>query len=71
MNSEKYMGLYVHQATISAAVLDSQVKLIMESILETKASLARLFTWKGLHPGRSQEPAAHKQLSANEQLAVC
>jgi transposase len=38
MNSEKYIGLDVHQATISAAVMDSQGKLIMESILETKAS---------------------------------
>jgi hypothetical protein len=38
MNSEKYIGLDVHQATISVAVLDSQGKLLMESILETKAS---------------------------------
>jgi len=38
MSNEKYIGLDVHQATISAAVMDSQGKLIMESILETKAS---------------------------------
>src|SRR6478752_9116808 len=38
MNPEKYIGLDVHQATISVAVMDSQGKLIMESILETKAS---------------------------------
>jgi transposase len=38
MNSEKYIGLDVHQATISAAVLDSRGKLVMESILETKAA---------------------------------
>jgi len=38
MNSEKYIGLDVHQATISVAVMDSQGKIIMESILETKAS---------------------------------
>src|SRR5215469_2034362 len=38
MSSEKYIGLDVHQATISVAVLDSQGKTIMESILETKAS---------------------------------
>jgi hypothetical protein len=38
MSSEKYIGLDVHQATISAAVMDSQGRLIMESILETKAS---------------------------------
>ncbi len=38
MSSEKYIGLDVHQATISVAVTDSQGKLVMESILETKAS---------------------------------
>ena len=38
MSGEKYIGLDVHQATISVAVMDSQGKIIMESILETKAS---------------------------------
>jgi len=38
MNSEKYIGLDVHQATISVAVLDSGGKLVMESILETSAA---------------------------------
>src|SRR5499427_9024633 len=38
MSGEKYIGLDVHQATISVAVRDSQGNLIMESILETKAS---------------------------------
>jgi transposase len=38
MNQEKYIGMDVHQATISAAVRDSSGKLIMECILETKAS---------------------------------
>src|SRR6195256_1395457 len=38
VNSEKYIGLDVHQATISVAVMDSKGKLVMESILETKAS---------------------------------
>src|SRR6266481_2266288 len=38
MSSEKYIGLDVHQATISVAVLDSKGKLVMESILETKAA---------------------------------
>jgi transposase len=36
MSGEKYIGLDVHQATISVAVVDSQGKLIVESILETK-----------------------------------
>src|SRR4030081_1046865 len=38
MSQEKYIGMDVHQATISVAVTDSRGKLIMESILETKAA---------------------------------
>jgi transposase len=38
MNDAKYIGLDVHQATISAAVLDSTGKLVMESVLETKTT---------------------------------
>jgi transposase len=38
MNDAKYIGLDVHQATISAAVLDSAGTLVMEAILETKAA---------------------------------
>jgi hypothetical protein len=38
MNDAKYIGLDVHQATISATVLDSAGKLVMEAILETKAA---------------------------------
>ena len=38
MNSTKYIGMDVHTATISVAVRDATGKLIMESVLETKAS---------------------------------
>ena len=38
MNSEKYIGLDVHQATICVAVMDPKGKVVMESILETKAA---------------------------------
>jgi transposase len=38
MNSEKYIGFDVHQATISVAVMDDRGKVVMESILETKAA---------------------------------
>jgi transposase len=38
MNSEKYIALDVHQATTSIAVMDSSGKVVMESILETKAA---------------------------------
>jgi hypothetical protein len=45
MNDVKYIGLDVHQATISATVLDSAGKQLMESILETKAAtILQLFT---------------------------
>src|SRR5881394_556589 len=38
MSQEKYIGMDVHQATISAAVRDAHGKLIMECLLETKAA---------------------------------
>ncbi len=37
MNDAKYIGLDVHQATISVAVQDCAGQLVMEAILETKA----------------------------------
>jgi len=38
MANVKYIGLDVHQATIAAALLDANGKLVMESVLETRAS---------------------------------
>jgi len=38
VNSEKYIGLDVHQAVICVAVMDPKGKVVMESILETKAA---------------------------------
>src|ERR1700730_9647309 len=37
MNDAKYIGMDVHQATLSVAVLDAAGALVMEAILETKA----------------------------------
>jgi transposase len=37
MDNAKYIGMDVHQATISIAVLNSSGKLVMESVIETKA----------------------------------
>ena len=37
LNDENYIGLDVHQRIIVVAVMDSTGKLVMESILETKA----------------------------------
>ena len=36
--SVKYIGLDVHQATISIAVLDAHGKLLMQSVIATQAS---------------------------------
>jgi transposase len=38
MDSVRYIGLDVHRDTISAAVLDSQGKLLMQSVLATRAA---------------------------------
>ena len=38
MDSRKYIGMDVHQATVSMAVLDASGKLVMESVIETKAA---------------------------------
>ena len=38
MDSSKYIGMDVHQATISVAVLNSAGRVLMESIMETKAA---------------------------------
>ena len=37
MDSTKYIGLDVHKELISVAVLNSAGKLVMQSIVETKA----------------------------------
>jgi hypothetical protein len=49
MDSERHIGLDVHQATIVVAVMDSVGKLVMESILETKAAnILQFFAgWRG------------------------
>ena len=38
MNQEKYIGMDVHQATVSAAVRDAEGRLLIECLLETKAA---------------------------------
>ena len=38
MNPEKYIGMDVHAATISAAVMNAEGKLLMQCVLETKAA---------------------------------
>ena len=48
MSQEKYIGMDVHQATISVAVMNGSGKLIMECLLETKAATIVEFI-QGLH----------------------
>jgi hypothetical protein len=48
MNDAKYIGMDVHQATISAAVRDSSGNLVMEAIVEMKAETILQFI-RGLH----------------------
>ena len=43
MNSKKYIGMDVHQASICVAVRDEGGKIVMESILETKAATILAF----------------------------
>ena len=38
MDSRKYIGMDVHQASISIAVRDAAGKLVIESLIETKAA---------------------------------
>jgi hypothetical protein len=47
MDNKKYIGMDVHQATISIAIRDSAGKLVMESIIETKSATILEFV-KGL-----------------------
>ena len=50
MSQEKYFGMDVHQATISAAVMDAHGKLLMECLLETKAStIVDFIQWIARH----------------------
>jgi transposase len=43
MDNTKYIGMDVHKETISIAVLNSAGKLVMETIIETKASILLQF----------------------------
>ena len=38
MDAKKYIGLDVHQATISAAVLEASGKLVLEGVMATQAA---------------------------------
>ena len=48
MQSTKYIGMDVHKDAIAVAVMNSAGKVVMESILETKAATIVQFI-RGLH----------------------
>jgi hypothetical protein len=48
MDSRKYIGMDVHQASISVAILDGAGRLVMECVVETKAATVLEFI-RGLH----------------------
>ena len=43
MTSTKYIGMDVHKQSISIAVMNSVGKIVMESVIETKASVILQF----------------------------
>ena len=59
MNQEKYIGMDVHDATISAAVKNAEGKLLMECVLETKAATILEFI-QGLRGSRPSEGRNHE-----------
>jgi transposase len=62
MNSDKYVALDVHSATVVAAVHNAAGKCVMESIIETKAKTIRDFIngiTGNLHVGFEQGTHAH------------
>src|SRR5579864_2899894 len=60
MNQAKYIGMDVHQATISVAALDSAGKLILESVLATKA--ATILQFIGGLPSSFIEPSISPEI---------
>ena len=43
MDSKKYIGLYVHKESISIALGNGEGKIVMECVIETKASMILQF----------------------------
>ena len=56
MNQEKYIGMDVHAATISAAVRNAEGKLLMECMLETKAATILVRVRNDAHPAQCSPP---------------
>jgi hypothetical protein len=77
MSQEKYIGMDVHQATISVAVMDGNGKLLMECLLETKAATILEFV-QGLQDPAGENrcfhghrPGLRKRLHPAVQFPAC
>jgi hypothetical protein len=55
MESTKYIGMDVHKDAIAVAVMNSVGKVVMESILETKAATNH----PAVYPRVARKPADH------------
>ena len=54
MESTKYIGMDVHKDAITVAVMNAAGKVVMESILETKAR-----HHSAVYPRAARKPAGH------------
>jgi hypothetical protein len=70
MNSEKYIGLDVYQATISVAVLDSTGKLVMESILETMRRPVRRARSRKRGSERSDSASTRRRCGSDKEFTT-
>jgi len=62
MTSTKYIGMDVHKESISIAVMSSAGKIVMESVIETKASMILQFIdglRANLESGQGEVALAH------------
>ena len=62
MTSTKYIGMDVHKESISIAVMNSAGKIVMESVIETKASMILQFIdglRANLESGQGEVALAH------------
>jgi hypothetical protein len=55
MDSKKYIGMDVHKESISIAVMNGAGKIVMESVIETKASMILQFTCRS-HLKKEPQP---------------
>ena len=75
MDSKKYIGMDVHKESISIAVMNSAGKIVMECVIETKASMILQFIdgLRGEPPADSDtlpEPCEYKPLLMIHSLSL-